>query len=195
MDGIKKTLYYSILERYVKIVWAHKIQEKQADRYLKKASRVKHHISCFTVLTTGGALSAVFPFLPCISYNGQTIDIINSVTALFAMVLSYFSLRYGDGVLETKAKENKKSAAVLRNLRNKYDSLLSDIFADILTIDQIIERRQLLENEEDELNLLPLAHTTPRAVKEASKSLKVDKESTTENEEIDSIVPKHLRLH
>jgi hypothetical protein len=80
-------------------------------------------------------------------------------------------------------------------LRNKYDSLLSDIFADILTIDQIIERRQLLENEEDELNLLPLAHTTPWAVKEASKSLKVDKESTTENEEIDSIVPKHLRLH
>lgn len=196
MNESLKVLYKSIQERYIKIVWTHKIQEIQGDIYFKKAKCIKRHICCFTVLTTGSALASILPFLSCISLdNGNEIDVISPITALFATALAYFTLRYGDGIVESKAQENKRCAAKLHNLRNKYESLMTDIYAGIISIEEASKRKENLEIEEDELYSQPLPFTSSEAVASANEALKINKDSTTEIEEIDLLVPSYLIVH
>lgn len=190
MDTPIHELYLCIQARYIKVVWTHKIQEKQAELHLKRSCIFQRCKDCLTVLTTGGTISSIFPFLN-FSINGYSLSM--SITALFAAALSYFTLRYPDGVLETKALENKKYAARVHNLRNRYESLMYDIKANHLSIDQIIARRDELEKIEDELYSEPAPHTSQKTVKEAKPALEDSKDSTTEIQEIRQIVPPELQ--
>lgn len=190
MDTPIHELYLCIQARYIKVVWTHKIQEKQAELHLKRSCIFQRHKDWFTVLTTGGTISSIFPFLN-FSINGYSL--LMSITALFAAALSYFTLRYPDGALETKALANKKYAARVHNLRNRYESLMYDIKANHLSIDQIIARRDELEKVEDELYSEPAPHTSQKAVKEAKPALEDSKDSTTEIQEIRQIVPPELQ--
>lgn len=191
MNETTKILYKCIEARYTKVVWTHKIQEKQADLYTNKSKCVKKHICWFTVLTTGGALSTIYPFPPLVICN-NTMDVATYITAVLALFLSYFNLRYGDGLLETKASDNRKYAAKVHSLRNKYESLMYDIMADKLSDEEIINKRGELENEENELYSCVAPYTSSKACKLADKALKIDRESTTDDDEIKAIVPKEL---
>lgn len=80
-------------------------------------------------------------------------------------------------------------------MRNKYESLLSDIKSGLLTDKQIVERRKLLEDEEHQLfskSVTP--HTTSKAVEYARKALIEKQESTTTDEERNKILPDYLRI-
>jgi len=103
-------------------------------------------------------------------------------------------VRYKDGQLEEKAKLNKNFAAKLHDLRNKYESLMTDILAGLLNDNEIVDKRNELREEED-LLYIKAPHTFPAAVKRAEKALRTNKESTTEEDEIDAIVPKDLIVH
>jgi len=191
MNEATKILYKCIEVRYTKVVWTHKIQEKQADLYTNRSKCVKKHICWFTVLTTGGALSTICPFPPLVVCN-NTIDVATYITAMLALFLAYFNLRYGDGWLESKASDNRKYAAQIHNLRNKYESLMYDIRANKLSDEEIINKRVELENEEDELYCSVAPYTSSKACKLAEKALKINRESTTDTDEIKAIIPKEL---
>ena len=190
MDTPIHELYLCIQARYIKVVWTHKIQEKQAELHLKRSCICQRHKNWFTVLTTGCTISPIFPFL---DFSNGEHSLLMSITAIFAAALSYFTLRYPDGALETKALENKKYAARVHDLKNKYESLLYEIKANHLTIDQIIARRNELEKVENELYSEPAPHTSQKAVKEAKPALEDSKDSTTEIQEIRQIVPPELQ--
>lgn len=186
MNTSTRILYKDIVDRYIKVTWTHKIQECQADIYLKKSDRVQTYISMLTGLTAAGTLATIMPFLPD--------KIVGSITALLAFALSYFTYRYKDGILESKARECKQYASKVHHLRNLYCSLLADMKAEVISDDNVMARRNQLEQLENELYSQQVPHTTSVAVALATKALKVNQDSTTTDEEVGLILPEHLKI-
>lgn len=193
MDEAVKTQYKLLIDRFGKMIWTHKIQEKQADIYMRKSKWLKTKMAFWTVLTTTSAImvaiNQILQVLNC-EWAG------NIITALFAGISSYYVLRYKDESYESKAKENKNYAAKCRRIRNEYESLLTDIKSDRVTnLDEIARRRDILEKDEDTLFSGEIApHTSPEAYKEAEKALKQNKEAISEQDELASIIPENLRI-
>lgn len=52
MQDSTKLFYRQIADRYVKVVWTHKIQECQADIYLEKSKRTQTFLRILSALTT-----------------------------------------------------------------------------------------------------------------------------------------------
>ena len=109
---------------------------------------------------------------------------------------TFLSWRYRDGELTELANENKSFAAQAHNIRNKYESLLSDIKSGFLCDGQISERRNFLEEEEDRLFSKPMVpHATDKAVNAAHRALIEKQESTTTDEERNNILPDFLKIN
>lgn len=186
MNTSTRILYKEIIGRYIKVTWTHKIQECQADIYLKKSEFVQTSISLLTGLTAAGTLATIMPFL------SETI--VGSLTAFFALTLSYFTYRYKDGILESKARECKQYASKVHHLRNLYSSLLADMKAETISDADSMVRRNQLEQLENNLYSQSVPHTTLKAVEMATKALKINQDSTTTDEEIQLILPEHLKI-
>ena len=193
MDSAVKIQYKLLIDRFGKMIWTYKIQEKQADIYMREAKWLKIKMAFWTVLTTTSAImvaiNQILQFINC-EWAG------NIITALFAGISSYYVLRYKDESYESKAKENKNYAAKCRRIRNEYESFLTDIKSDRVTsLDEIARRRDILEKDEDTLFSGEIApHTSHDAYIEAKKALKQNKEAITEQDELISIIPENLRI-
>lgn len=184
-----KVQYNLLVDRYIKMAWTHKIQEIQADLYIKESIKLKRWVAIVNALTTTSAIASLFSILE--------IDwIVPTLTAVLAAISSYLTFRYKEKSLEEKALENKKYAAKCRNFRNMYEALLTDIMSGaIADIKDIVAKREKLEGKENELFCGETApHTTGKAVELASKALKVNRDSQTTAEEIKAILPTHLQV-
>lgn len=193
MNEAVKTQYKLLIDRFGKMIWTHKIQEKQADIYMREAKDLKCKMAWLTVLTTTSAvMTAIDQMLQIVKCEWAG----NIITALFAGLSAYYVLRYKDESLETKAKDNKNYAAKCRRIRNEYESLLTDIKSGrVAGLDEIARRRDALEKDEDILFSGELApHTSKEAYNEAEKALKQNKEAISEEDELESIIPENLRL-
>lgn len=192
MDEKIKPLYREIEDRFVKIAWTHKIQEIQADLYLKKSSCNKWCMAIINGITTTTA------FITVATSALQSIEaewIMPTVTSILAVISTILTLRYKDGTLEESAAACKQYAAKCRNLRNKYEALLTDVragrFGDIETVSS---KRDLMTEIENELFAGDIApHTSKEAVIIARRSLLENEDSLTSEVEIKAIVPKHLQ--
>lgn len=189
MDKSLEIQYKLIVDRFVKMAWTHKIQEEQADLYIKEANCLKKWAAIISALTTTSAVTAIFSLC-------DVEWIIPTITAILAAISAFLTFRYKDKNLEEKALENKKYAAKCRHLRNKYEALLTDIKSESISdIREIVSRRESLEEKENDLFCGEVApHTTPKAVELASKALKVNRDSQTSDEEIVAILPTQLQL-
>lgn len=194
MEASTEILYRNIKVRYTKVTWTHKMQEKQADIYIQKSKCIKKLTCWLTVITAGGALASLASVISAFNVWGITINIPVILTTVLPVVLSYLTLRYGDGLLDAKAKENRQYAAKVHNLRNMYESLMYEIKANRLNDEDIVSRRNDLENQEHLVYSEEAPYTSKKAYRLAEKALKIDKESTTEDDEIEAIVPKDLQL-
>jgi hypothetical protein len=89
-------------------------------------------------------------------------------------------------------QKHANAATELWNIRESYLSLLVDIKSKVVSIDQIITKRDDLQNK-----LLNIYSGSPRtyskAYKEASSALKLNEELTFSDEEIDVFLPLELR--
>lgn len=193
MNEAVKTQYKLLIDRFGKMIWTHKIQEKQADIYMRDAKCLKCKMALLTVLTTTSAVvTAIDQILQIINCEWAG----NIITALLAGMSAYYVLRYKDESYETKAKENKNYASKCRRIRNEYESLLTDIKSgQVTSLDEIANRRDKLEHDEDILFSGEIApHTSKEAYKEAEKALKQNKEAISEEDELNSIIPENLRI-
>lgn len=182
-------IYKQIVGRYIKVVWTHKIHECQAYIYYEHAERVQTWISILTGLTATGTVAALIPF-SCAGIDKVAVWL----TAIFALALSYFNYRYKDGILEKKMEENKAYAAKLHHLRNLYESLMTDVISEKIDVPTIMQRRDELEQKENEIYSQRAPITTGEAVKQATKALKGNQDSTTTEEEEQLILPDYLKL-
>ena len=184
-----KIQYRLLEERFVKVAWTHKIHEKQADLYISKLGRNKTLLAFTTSFTTTSAVAILFA-------KFELDWIIDILTALFAVISTYLTLRYKDNVLEEKANANKQYAAKCLSLRNAYESLMADIKSERITdMATITEKRDKLEQRAIELSECELQPSvTSNAVDLAGKALKEKKETQTSDEEIRAIVPINLQI-
>ena len=179
-------LYLQIAGRYDKILWTHKIQEKEGDINVRDNNIVKNWKCGLSAVTSAGAVGTIF------SWSGETC--ISIITAIISAISAFLIWRFPDGEIITKSQANKAYAAKVRHMRNRYESLLTDILACDLSATEIQARRSLLEEEENRLFKEIAPHTSNEAVKMAEKALNQKQDSTTTMLELNTHLPKHLQL-
>ena len=183
MDKSQTLLYLQIAGRYDKILWTHKIQEEEGDINVHDNKIVK----CFlSALTSAGAIGTIF------SWCGEIW--VSIITSVIAAASAFLVWRFPDGELANKSQANKSYAAKVRHVRNRYESLLTDIRAFNLPIEEIQSRRDVLEEDENKLFEEVAPHTSNKAVNNAGIALNNRKESTTTLLELNTHLPKHLQL-
>ncbi len=186
MNKSQVILYLQIAGRYDKILWTHKIQEKEGDINVHDNSIVKNWKCGLSAVTSAGAVGTIF------SWSGETC--VSVITAIISAISAFLIWRFPDGEIITKSQANKAFAAKVRHMRNRYESLLTDILACDLSATEIQARRDLLEEEENKLFKETAPHTSNEAVKMAEKALNQKQDSTTTMLELNTHLPKHLQL-
>lgn len=186
MENNIKILYREILDRYSKVIWTHEIHICQANIQLKQNKQRNMLLTGLSVLVSGAAITNIFKWLPD--------AIIVPILALLSLTLTFFTVKYKIDNLGQLAAENRQYAAIMHNLRNRYAGLLSEIKAGVLTIEQILARRESLEDEENIIYSGVVPITSSEAVEMANKTLKIDQVSTTTDEEISVIISSNLQI-
>ena len=186
MDEATKILYREIQERYVKVIWTHKIQLCQAAIYNRKNKCHNTTLAILSVLVSAAAITNVLKWLS----EGLMVPVL----AISSLVLTFFTVKYKAENLGKAAIENEHFAATMHDLRNRYAALLSDIKAGMLTKEQIIQKRTILEHEENLIYSGIVPFTSQEAVDEAEVALKSKKESTTTDKEIELLVSTNLQI-
>lgn len=186
MDKSQVILYLQIAGRYDKILWTHKIQEKEGEINVRDNKRIKNWKCGLSAVTSAGAVGTIF------SWSGDAC--VSIITAVISAISAFMIWRFPDGEVITKSQVNKTYAAKVRHMRNRYESLLTDILACDLSATEIQVRRDLLEEEENKLFKETAPHTSYKAVKLAEKALNQKQDSTTTMLELNTHLPKHLQL-
>lgn len=157
ISGVSNALKDAI----VSVGWTHKIQEKQAEIYLKRSK-----ILVVALLVSSGVSSS--SSLITLFHNVQWIRFIIALSALITFVLT--------GILKTwdyknMAHENKEYANKLYILRERLMDCLRDLAYELKLNDEIYENWNKLEKERLDLGI-DSPYTSPKAVKKASFELK-----------------------
>lgn len=177
-----KILESQIRESFGRVAWSYKTQEKCADILTRRNSRIKIIQIVLSAITTTGILLTVFG-------DQKWIGILTALISTALLALNTYLKNYDIGQIALKHAD---CASCLWNIRENYLSLLTDIKAEVISNEEIIERRDKLQNE-----LFSIYHGAPRSISraydKASKALKSNEELTFRDEEIDIFLPKELR--
>lgn len=171
-----------IRECFGRLVWTHTTHQKCIDLLEKKEKGIKKwQIGLNAVSATG--------LITYIINNQGWIPPISALLTTIALALDIYCLSYNIG----KEKElHINLVNKLWNIREKYFSLLTDIKIGKLNEDEIIIKRDLLQEELNEAYKNG-PRTNSKAYKLASKALKHNEEMTLHDDEIDMFLPKKLR--
>lgn len=186
MNDSTKVLYRELQERFVKVLWTHKIQLCQASIHKKNSKCHNTVLAVLSVLVSAAAITNVLEWLPE--------DYMVPVLAILSLALTFFTVLFKAENLGKAAAENEHFAATMHDLRNRYAGLLADIKAGILTDKEIKEKRDVLENEENLIYSGIVPSATQKAVDAAEKALKSKQDSTTTDEEIRLLVSPNLQI-
>lgn len=186
MNESTKVLYRELQERYVKVLWTHKIQLCQASIHKKNNKCHNTVLAVLSVLVSAAAITNVLKWLPE--------NYMVPVLAILSLTLTFFTVLFKAENLGKSAAENEHFAATMHDLRNRYAGLLTDIKAGILTDNEIKEKREALEHEENLIYSGNVPSTTQKAVDAAENALKTKQDSTTTDEEIRILVSPNLQI-
>lgn len=172
-----------VRECYGRIVYSHKVHEKNADIYLKKLRTTKCWQISLSALTTGGLFSIL------LTDGSKELTIITAIIASVQFWLNSYIKEYN---LSESAERHASTASKLWNIRESYLSLIADIQAHLTTIEEIRQRRDDLQKQSFVV-YEKAPRTISKAYKEAQKALKFNEELTFSNSEIDLLLPRGLR--
>jgi len=173
-----------IRECYGRVVYSHKAHEKCADLSLAKLSRIKVTQIGLSALTTGGLIAVV---LGDVSVS-QTAAVIAASLSTILLALNAYMKDVDPGALSQRHKE---TAHQLWGIRESYLSLLTDMHAGAVTLDQVRARRDELQKQSTEA-YAAAPRTTSKGYREASKALKLKEDLTFSDSEIDKFLPAPL---
>ena len=178
---------YEILEdeirnRYASVVWSHKIQEKQADIYSNRYRDFETAKLISASLTSVGIVSLLFT-------DQLWIKIVSAVISFVSVFVSAYFKSFD---LTTFTKAHKTSANQLLQIRDKLQLLLVDIRTRMVSVENIrAEYEKVLKELHTIYDEAP--NTTDAAVKKASEALKITKDNSFTDDEIDLFLPNKLR--
>ncbi len=187
MDTNSRLSEYELLEaqlreNYGKIVYSHKTQEKCADLLEKRNNRIKNLQIILSGLITTGLLVRVFK-------GEEWALIVSTILSAVLFALTSYLKEYNLG--ETIQKHST-AALELLEIREKYLSLLTDLKARLISTNDIIVKRDELQ-EELSKTYKGSPRTYSKAYSVAQKALQINEELTFSDEEIDNFLPTPLR--
>lgn len=182
-DVDKKLLSEDIVRQtYMRVVWSHKIQEKQADILTDRYNRFEFiRVICIS-LTSVGLITLLF----CDVFTVKLLStLISFISTVIAVLFKSFNV-------QENIKKHKHSANELLKIRDQLQLLLVKIQLDVDS------KAELLQEYESLLKTLwavydDAPNTSDKAVKNASKALKKNKDNEFTDQEIDSNLPESLR--
>ncbi len=178
---------YTALEDVVRstfygVAWSHKIQEKQSDIYAKKYKRMETMNILAASLTSVGIVAIIFtdPLW------------LKLISAFLSFATVYITAYYKSFDLQKLTGAHKSTANRLLTMRNQYIILLAKIKMQSQTVEELLQQYEDLMKQTDAI-YLEAPTTSDEAVELASNALKIKKDNTFTDEEIDLLLPESLR--
>lgn len=171
-----------VRDSYASVVWSHKIQEKQADIYAEKFKKMETVNIGAASLTSVGIVALIFtdPLW------------LKLVSALISFATVYITAYFKSFDLQKFITSHKAAANKLIAVRDQYKVLLTEIKLEVDSVENLLARYKELVEKTDAI-YLEAPTTTDEAVGKASKALKIKKDNTFTDAEIDSFLPLSLR--
>ncbi len=114
------------------------------------------------------------------------------ISTLISFATVYITAYYKSFDLQKLVVSHKATANKLITVRDKYKVLLTEINLQSDSVQNLLVKYNELIRETDNI-YLEAPNTTDKAVEKASDALKVKKDNTFTNEEINSFLPESLR--
>ena len=169
-------------ECFGRVVYSHKTHEKYADILQKRLSRLKLSQIVLSVITTGGFISVLFGI--------ETIGSIIASTVSAALLGLNIYMKGED--LGELVRRHKGTASEIWLIREKYQSLITDLATKKEPLETIQQKRDVLT--EDLHSVYANApRTTDKAYKKAQQALKNSEDMTFSDREIDAFLPNELK--
>lgn len=171
-----------IRQIFASIVWNHKIHEKHCDINSFWFNILEFCKILSSAITTSGILTCFF------------IDefVLKLITTIFSAICLFINTFYKTYNLKETRDSHKLSALEFLELKNEVICILSEIKLERINIEEAVLKREEILNRYHDICKRSLS-TCDRAVKKASKALKIQKDNTFSNAEIDSFLPIELR--
>lgn len=169
-------------ECFGRVVYTHKTHEKCADILLKRLSQIKLWQIGLSVVTTGGFISTFFGAEIIGSIIGS------SVSAIF-LGLTLYTKDYN---LAELAQKHRQAASDIWLIREKYQSLITDLVVGGKPLETIQQERDILM-EDLHTVYSGAPSTTYKAYKKAQQALKNSEDMTFSDREIDAFLPNELK--
>lgn len=175
-------LIANIRESFGRVVYSHKIHEKERERQSALSALSKWVNITLGAVTLGGLVAALTQAASWALWLSVGVGTLN-VGYMLAQ-LSFDPLR--------RAGLHRAAAKQLLGVRNSYQALIADLEGGFLTADEAREKRDELEVlADDAYRLAP--DTSRWAYRRAKRSLKVEEDMTFSTSEIDAFLPEGLR--
>ena len=170
-------------ECYGRVVYTHKTHEKCADILLSHHKRIKFWQVALSALVTGGIVSTL-------SADWKlTATAFSALCSTVLLALNSYTKDYDLGEI---AQKHRQAAADIWLIREKYLSLLTDLRAAVVPLDDIRkERDALLADLHAAYKGAP--STDVKAYMQAQKALKDQGDMTFSDAEIDAFLPEELK--
>ena len=172
-----KILEDAIRNSYGSVVWSHKIQEKQSDIYSNKFKKMETINIVAASLTSVGIIAMIFT---------------DPLWFKLISALISFATVYITAYLQKLITSHKATANKLIAVRDQYKVLLTETKLQSDSVENLLSRYKKLVRETDDI-YLEAPSTTNKSAERASEALKIKKDNTFSDEEIDSFLPSSLR--
>lgn len=186
-EGPERVLLEQVREIYGRMVYNHKTQEKEADRWHSWDVRQRWALVMLTALGSATFLTALLGEFGDKHWSGLA-------TSFVALLVSGLSLAAKEFKFSQRTEAHRDCAAQLWNLRESYLSLITDLMSGAMNLEKGNARRDELQEQTAEV-LAGAPRTTTDAYDQAGEALKSNEELTFSSAEIDPLLPEALRLN
>lgn len=177
----KEALRTQIREAYGRIVYTYTTHLRKMSRLDKNHRYIKYAQIALSAISTGGFIGSMI--------TNQFV--MTCVGGIFSTALLFLNLYFKDFNLADESNQHRITSDNIWIIREQYISLLTDF--DVLSEDDIIAKRDELQKLTFEVyNKSP--KTDAKSYAAAQKALKTEEEQFFTPEEIDKMLPAHLRI-
>ena len=169
-------------ESFGRVVYTHKVHEKEADILLARLARIKLAQIILPAISTAG-------FVTVLLGTGWWGSLVGGVFSTALLALNLYTRNYDLG---QQAQQHRDAAINVWAIREKYLSLITDLAMGCESLSNMRLKRDALTDELKEI-YAKSPNTTEAAYKKAQKALKLQGEMTFSVAEVDAFLPQALR--
>ena len=171
-----------VRELFGRVAYAHKTQEKMADRCAEYQRRIKVSQVWLSGITASGGISSLFVDAAWLPY-------FTAVVSVLTLLLTGYAQDIDPGAT---AQQHRQTASDIWDVRERYLSLLVDIQDPSIPIQALRDRRDVIQEQLHRI-YKTAPNTDSRAYATARKALKGKEELSFSNSELDALLPFHLK--